>query len=100
MGVPEEDLPHFPAAAAEALAAELDRVAGDLEQMLELRARAGGSLPEFQGTTAEQYRRDLDTYTRDVAGTIDDLHQTARRLRAAAADNRADRRRLLTLAAT
>lgn len=100
MGLPEEDLPQFPAAAAEALASELDRVADDLEQMIDTRGRAGRDLPEFQGGVAEQYRSDLDAHGRDVGGVVDELRQTAGRLRGAVDDHRADRRRLLMLTAT
>jgi hypothetical protein len=100
MGLPEEDLPQFPVAAAEALAGELDRIADALEQMIDARGRAGRDLPEFRGGVADQFRLDLDTHARDVAGVLDELRGTASRLRSAIDDHRTDRRRLLALVTT
>lgn len=97
MRVPEEDLPQFPTAAAEALAAELDRVASQLEAAVEARVRAGSDLPEFQGTFAEQYRADLDAHGRAARDVVDQFRQTASRLRDAVDEHSQYRRHVLSL---
>jgi hypothetical protein len=97
MRVPEEDLPQFPVAAAEALAAELDRLAGQLEAAVEARVRAGSDLPEFRGAVADQFRADLDAHGRAASDVVDQFRQTAGRLRDAVEEHRQYRRHVLSL---
>jgi hypothetical protein len=97
MGLPEEDLPQFPVAAAESLAAELDRVASHLEAAAEARVRAGSDLPEFRGAVADQYRVDLDAHGRAAGDVVDQFRQTAGRLRDAVEEHRQYRRHVLSL---
>ena len=97
MRAPEEDLPQFPVAAAEALAAELDRLAAQLEAAAEARVRAGSDLPEFQGAVADRYRVDLDAHGRAARDVVDQFRRTAGRLRDAVEEHRHYRRHVLSL---
>lgn len=93
---PEEDLPQFPVAAAEALAALLDQLATNLGDATARRSEAGNNLPEFEGTVADQYRTDLGTHEGDVTEVIERFRTTAGRLRDAVEDHRDARQRMLT----
>jgi hypothetical protein len=99
MGLPEEDLPHFPVYAAEALATELDQLASKLETAIGARSRAGNNLPEFQGAVAEQFRSDLHGHVGAVNDLVARFRGTAGQLRDAVADHHELRRRLVTHAA-
>lgn len=98
MPLPQEDLPQFPVAAAEALAAELDELATKLAQAAEARATAGADLPEFQGAVAVQYRLDLQANTTAVGDVVARFRLTAGALRDAVDEHHAARRQILATA--
>jgi hypothetical protein len=93
---PEEDLPQFPVATAEVLAALLEQLATNLDDATAARSQAGGNLPEFEGTVADQYRTDLGTHEGEVTEIIERFRTTAGRLRDAIEDHDDDRQRMLT----
>jgi hypothetical protein len=97
MGVEAQDLPQFPVDAAETLAAELDRLAGKLEDMAQARVSAGTNLPEFQGNVADQFREDLDAHADDIADVVARFRTTAGRLRDAISEHNEDKRQAVAL---
>jgi hypothetical protein len=97
MGVEAGDLPQFPVGAAEALAAELDHVAGKLDHMAEIRVSAGANLPEFQGNVADQFREDLNAHGRDIADVVERFRTTAGRLRDAITAHNEDKRQAVAM---
>jgi hypothetical protein len=97
MGVEPGDLPQFPVNAAETLAAELDRLAGKLDDMAEARVSAGTNLPEFQGNIADQFREDLNAHAGDIADVAARFRTTAGRLRDAISEHNEDKRQAVAL---
>jgi hypothetical protein len=97
MGVEPADLPQFPVNAAESLAAELDWVAGKLDDMAEARVRAGTNLPEFQGNVADQFREDVNAHARDIADVVARFRTTAGSLRDAVSEHNEDKRQAVAM---
>ena len=97
MGVEPGDLPQFPVNVAETLAAELDRLAGKLDDMAEARVSAGTNLPEFHGNVADQFREDLNAHAGDVADVAARFRTTAGSLRDAVSEHNEDKRQAVAL---
>jgi hypothetical protein len=97
MGVEPGDLPQFPVNIAETLAAELDRVAGKLDDMAQARLSAGTNLPEFQGNVADQFRDDLNAHAGDIADVTARFRTTAGRLRDAISEHNEAKRQAVAL---